>query len=342
MIPTEAGQRIAAVDLARGAALLGMIAYHLVWDLHAFGLSTTDPGVSLPWHILGQTVASAFLFLSGLSLVLARRRGGSFGQALWRIATIAIAGEAVTVVTALIAPDETVLFGILQCIALSNLLALPLLDAPVSASLVLGAVLFAVPAVVPANAAPSLWWLGLSDHGPDTLDVRPLMPWAGMVLLGVAFGQACWRLRPVWKRTPLAPGLSRSGRLTPGRRLDRGWCPRGVVAAWRGGNALLAAAGRHSLTIYLAHQPALFGGFLILAAMSIGSRPIFNGTGASFVSSCTDRCIAQDTDPERCMALCRCVQGRLNEDPAAARQPESLTLYATACVNQPSAPMSRR
>ena len=79
--------------------------------------------------------------------------------------------------------------------------------------------------------APGRRWIGLMTHKPPTEDYVPLLPWFGVVLLGLFAGP---RIIGFARRT--AGVLNRHG-------LVRG----------------LALAGRHSLIIYLLHQPLLIG-----------------------------------------------------------------------------------
>ena len=81
----------------------------------------------------------------------------------------------------------------------------------------------------PAFDGRALGWVGFMTHKPVTEDYVPLFPWTGVLLAGLAAGH--------W--------LARSGFavLTP---LDHA-------------PAALQWMGRHSLAIYLAHQPVLLG-----------------------------------------------------------------------------------
>ena len=78
-------------------------------------------------------------------------------------------------------PGLTIWFGILHCIAAASLLALPLIEAPASASLAGGAAAIALPFFVQSKAfdAPAVLWLGLGEALPNTVDWCPLLPWAG-------------------------------------------------------------------------------------------------------------------------------------------------------------------
>jgi uncharacterized membrane protein len=237
-------RRIWAIDAARGAALVGMAIYHLSWDFAYFGIAPRSLPADPPMRLFSHGVAGAFLLLVGVSLALAHASGINWRGFWRRLAIVAGAAALVTLATRAFAPDEAITFGILHCIALASLLALPLLNAPPWAALIAAALTFAAP-LLPAGAlfdSPALVWLGLSRWIPATLDWRPLFPWAGFVFVGLAAARAaCPRLA-------VSPALQ--------------WRPRAALAR------ALAWAGRHSLAIYLAHQPILFG-----ALFALSSRP---------------------------------------------------------------------
>ena len=72
---TAAPARIVALDAARGAAIVAMVAFHLIWDLGNFGYIDRDFPYSASVKLFGHAIAIAFLFIVGVSLVVARARG---------------------------------------------------------------------------------------------------------------------------------------------------------------------------------------------------------------------------------------------------------------------------
>jgi uncharacterized membrane protein len=228
-LPADRPPRLLGLDAARGAALVAMIAYHVVWDLSLFGLVPVDVAVAPGWRHFAQGIAACFLVIAGISLSLAARAGAGLWRSLRRIGIITAAAGAVSAATYAVFPGQGVYFGILHCIALASLLALPLRRVPAGLLLALA---------VLAGVAPLLWtsprfdswawyWLGLSAAVPPAPDYVPLLPWAAAMLVGMAIGR--------W-----LPAPRRAAASSP------------VIA-------LLAAAGRRSLVIYLLHQPVLFG-----------------------------------------------------------------------------------
>ena len=89
-------------------------------------------------------------------------------------------------------------------------------------------------AVMVTFALPKgLNWIGLVTRKPVTEDYVPLLPWFGIVLAGMFAGKKIAQVKQsvaAWQWSPAGPA---------GRSL-----------AW---------AGRHSLTIYMVHQPLLMG-----------------------------------------------------------------------------------
>ena len=289
--------RIVVIDALRGAAVLGMVAFHLDWDLAYVGWVDTNPAQSSLWMGFGHAVAATFLLLSGVGLVLARPQGP--GAALRRVGLIAAAALLITLATTWLFPQDAIRFGILHCIAVTNLIGLVLLRAPLRLVLILAALSLGAPLALQWPDGP-WWWMGLSPTLPRTLDYRPVLPWLGIVLLGVGLA----RLGPRW------PGLSGRGALV------RPLC-------W---------AGRHSLAVYLVHQPLLLG--LLMTATAV--RP---GTLAeaqpSFVRQCVAQCVTAGAGRQGCEAACACVFARMSSSGPAGGQIDALSLD---CVTHPDRP----
>ncbi len=70
------------LDALRGAAVLGMVAYHLLYDLAAAGLTSEDP-LSDGWKLFARIVLATFLMVSGASDALMAARTPSRAER-WR------------------------------------------------------------------------------------------------------------------------------------------------------------------------------------------------------------------------------------------------------------------
>ncbi|ADZ69672.1 heparan-alpha-glucosaminide N-acetyltransferase [Polymorphum gilvum] len=277
-------RRIEAVDVARGLALATMVVYHLSWDLSWFRLVDWPVDQHLAWRAFAAAIAGSFLFLAGVSLVLAHGDGVRW-KAFWRReAVIVAAAAAVSLGTWAALGPALVRFGILHCIAAASLIALPFVRLPAVAALAAGAVVLSLPlwAGGPAFDGPWLLWTGLGHPGVSSVDHVPLAPWAGAALLGV--------------------GAARLGRSQLERL--RAWRPAGV------GPATLTRAGRHSLAVYLLHQPVLFGA--LWAASAAGLTP--DRASAEFVDTCSFTCILAGGEEAACRRTCRCTFEALGSD----------------------------
>ncbi|PPD46592.1 MAG: hypothetical protein CTY15_00830 [Methylocystis sp.] len=269
------GRRIRALDVARGLAVVAMVVFHLIWDLGHFGYIAASIPWSAPVKAFGHAIAFSFLFIAGVSLVLAHREGIDW-RAFWRrFAIVAGAAALVSAGTYIVFPTAFVFFGILHCIAAASLLSVPFLLLPWPAALAAGVVFLAAPHVFTAPVFNSDWlqWVGLSTHEPLTQDWRPLFPWAGAMLLGVAAARAL----------PLAK--------VEGAR---------SAAPSKLGGAL-PFLGRHSLLIYLAHQPALFA---LFTGLVIIAPPPEDAT--AFILDCTASCRADGGEKAYCHDACVC------------------------------------
>ncbi|MDI3336141.1 heparan-alpha-glucosaminide N-acetyltransferase [Defluviimonas aestuarii] len=231
--------RIAALDIARTVALIGMAIYHFTYDLEMFGYLTPGTAVTGFWAIFARLVAGSFLFLAGISLWLAHAQGIRWRPFVRRFAMIAGAALMVTLGTRIALPQTYVFFGILHSIAAASLVGLLFLRLPAAITIAVAACVFAISRLPhgPAFDVPLLWPLGLSTNAPPAIDYVPLFPWLAPFLAGLA-------LAKLGTRTGLWSRLTHHSE--PG---------------------LLAWPGRHSLAIYLIHQPVLIG--LVWAATQI-------------------------------------------------------------------------
>lgn len=278
--------RIALIDAVRGCALLAMVIYHFAWDLQFLEMAAIDVTSDRRWLGFANAIAATFLALVGISLVLAHRDGFA-PPAFWqRVGTVAAAAAAITVVTLNATPQQPIWFGILHCIAVSSVLALAFLRAPIVLVIAMAGLCIVAPTrfADPAFNAPALLWLGLRSEGLPTPDYVPLLPWFGVVLIGVVIGRG-------------AQG-----------RLHQAW------AQWRPGNAFARAliwTGRRSLPIYLIHQPVLIL-LLLGAGRLIG--PNEAAIAAAFQRNCATVCERAGVERAQCIARCGCAETALKAD----------------------------
>lgn len=309
----QATSRIEAIDLARGLALVAMAIYHFTWDLEFFGYA--EPGMTAQggWKLFARSIASSFLFLAGVSLVLAHSKGIRWNGFLRRLAMVAGAALAISVVTYLAVPGGFIFFGILHQIALASLLGLAFLRLPASLTLVVAAAVIAAPNFLRSAFFdhPFWWWLGLGSVNPRSNDYVPVFPWFGAVLAGIGtakFAQA-------------QGAFARLATVRPG--------------SW---SRPLQFAGRHSLAFYLIHQPVLIAS---IWAVSQIMPPETQSREVVFLRSCERQC-TEARDTEFCTRYCVCMLDALERDglveqvfsgeksDALQRQVEDLAAICTA------------
>ena len=220
--------RIPSVDALRGLAIVAMIAYHFCFDLRYFGITRWDFEHDLRWLGSRAAILSSFLLVAGISAVLANRRPSPLAHWLRHVGVIALAALLVTAGSYLMFPQSFIWFGVLHAIALSLLLAKPLiggawLAAPIGVAMIVSGLVFSN--TVFDNR--TLGWIGFMTAKPVTEDYVPLFPWMGVLLLGVALGHVLVH--------------TRFAMLAPLGRVP----------------AFLRFLGRHSLVVYLVHQPVM-------------------------------------------------------------------------------------
>lgn len=220
--------RIAAIDALRGVAIMAMIAYHFAFDLRFFGVTHTDFEHARSWLCARATIVSAFLTLVGISLALADANRVPFRRYARRVARVAACALLVSVASYAMFPRSFIYFGVLHCIALVSLLAWPLRGRPVIAT-ALGIAIVTIGLTLSDAFFDPRWlsWIGLMTHKPATEDYVPLLPWAGVILIGIGAGH-------LLRKNGFAP-----------------------VAAFARLPRWLAWLGRHSLAVYMLHQPVL-------------------------------------------------------------------------------------
>ena len=222
-----ASARLPGLDALRGLAIVGMVAYHFCFDLRWFGFARFDLEHAPGWIAARSAILGSFLLIAGASLSLAARRPDFQRRYVRQVATVGGAAPHVSIASYLAFPATFIWFGVLHAIAVALVLARPLLGRPaLAAALGLAVVAAGLLGHAPAFDTPALGWIGFMTHKPATEDYVPLFPWAGLLLIGTALGTALAR---------------QPERLAPLAR----------------GTRALQALGRHSLAVYLVHQPVL-------------------------------------------------------------------------------------
>ncbi|MET0169839.1 MAG: heparan-alpha-glucosaminide N-acetyltransferase domain-containing protein, partial [Aliihoeflea sp.] len=202
----------------------------------------------------------------------------------WRMAQVAGAAAAITLVTFFATPDAFIFFGILHHIAAASVIGLFFLRVPALALVAVAAVVIALPNLWRSDVftTPLLSWIGLATANPRSNDFVPLFPWFGAVLLGMAAAKYA---------------------------LATGWTDRAAgkeLARW---TRPLQFAGQHSLAVYLLHQPVLIGAIFLF---SLIAPPQPQSPLAGFERGCVAQCLDMQ-DQSFCETYCGCVIGEIDQ-----------------------------
>lgn len=228
--------RIWELDALRGVMILGVVVIHLIFDLDYFLGIDVIKNPFLQYCV--DRCGFLFVVLSGLCVTLGRRSLRRGGQ-------VFACGMLITAVTAgmylLHMADKFLIiyFGVLHLLGVCMLLWPVFKKLPAWALALLGVGFVALGVWMRGLRVDTFWLvpLGLVPHGFSSGDYFPLLPHLGWFLLGASLGKTLYR-----EKRSLLP--------------------------WKGADSAVSRffqfCGRHSIWIYLAHQPILYGIVMLL------------------------------------------------------------------------------
>ena len=239
-------KRFWEIDVFRGIAIIMMVVYHLSYDLYFLAGAPIKIN-SLSWILFQRTTASLFLLLVGISLTISYSKlkakilqeKSLFRRNLKRGIKIFLWGMVITLFTLVFLSDGFIVFGILHLIGISIIISYPFLEYKYK-NLGLGLIIILI-GVYLGNFTfdiPYLFWLGFEPRSFFSFDYFPILPWYGVVLIGIFLGNLIY---PQGKREFNMPDVSNN-----------------IITR------LLSFLGKHSLKIYIIHQPIII---LILYAL---------------------------------------------------------------------------
>lgn len=235
-------KRYGVLDALRGFALLNMIVYHVLWNLEYIF------DCPLPWLSLGSHAASVWQLAIRVVFIMLSGFCWSLGSHHWRRGlTVLGCSVIISVVTAVFTPDSLIQFGVLSLIG-TGMILMMLVDRcckklPAFLGLLVCLLLFvmtlsvgdgvlgvgrwavALPEWLYANLFTA--YLGFPPRGFFSTDYVPLLPWIFLYAAG-------YFLYRIFKKASLLSLLS-------------------VVHI-----APLEWLGRHSLILYMLHQPLIY------------------------------------------------------------------------------------
>jgi uncharacterized membrane protein len=213
--------------------MLWMTAFHAAFDLNLHRLIPRQNFYEDPlWTLQRVAILSLFLACAGAALVIAQTQQVSWARFWRRWQLLAGAALLVSLSSWWMFPRSWISFGVLHGLAVMSLLARLLARRSPWSWGALALACLAAPQWVSAEFFDSRWtnWVGLVTHKPVTEDYVPLLPWFGVLLIGMLLQRWLMAHRAEWVAEPLS-------------------------ARWQP----LVRLGRWSLPYYLLHQPVLLG-----------------------------------------------------------------------------------
>jgi uncharacterized membrane protein len=240
--------RVFAVDVLRGFAMVYIMLYHFIYDLITFA------GVKLPffftdwWEVVHILFVSLLFIVSGISTHFSR-------NSLKRGVIVFFLGQSITIATAIISnitktDDTLIVFGVLTFIGFSMMIysvirpGLEKIDMPWWVLSIISIILFIVflqfpPYEILSSANMWLYPLGIINSEFHSADYFPLIPYFFIFLAGTALAA------PIISRK--FPRFFYQLRMKP-----------------------LEFIGRHSLLFYIVHQPAIMFILFITGVIKLG------------------------------------------------------------------------
>lgn len=238
-------KRVYLLDEIRGIAIILVVAYHFFYSaamVFHFGWATDIFSALGKWQPL---LPITFVLLSGISFNLSKSNTKR-GIKLFLI------GIAITIVTVTLLPDESIWFGIIHFLGIANiicgLLENSLKKIPAFTGTLIFAFLFIFTYYVPnhylgllpdfAVRLPSFLYttdltmmLGFHTKAFMSADYNPIIPWIFLFIAGICLGKHI-------------------------RELPESLCKQHIKP--------LAFLGKHTLIIYIAHQPIIIGSLYLI------------------------------------------------------------------------------
>jgi uncharacterized membrane protein len=227
----ERPSRIWEIDFLRGLSIILMVGYHILFDLSELcGIRTL---IGIPINLSTRAWWAAVMFFAGLFIVLSGISSTLSRSNIRRALKLLVVSIAVTAATYVFDSSSAVYFGILHCLASCILIyGLTLEKSKPRTCAAAGAIVLGLSVAVSLimKKAPVRFdWLlpfGIHSQTFASFDYFPLLPWFGIFLAGAVLGKSIYA-----PRRSLIPK-----RLPP---------------------IFINAAGRHSLLIYIVHQPVI-------------------------------------------------------------------------------------
>jgi uncharacterized membrane protein len=183
-------KRYQILDFTRGLAIGLMFIYHLSFGLAQLGYFTIHFSTDFFWISFRALIVFLFLALVGIGLFLATRNKLNVRAYFKRLLLLLVYFLLITLLSQSVRPDFYVFFGILHLIFVSSILGL-LFVKLYWTNLIIGLLVIGCGNFIHITRLdhPMLQWVGMNNINPIADDYAPLLPWFGLVLIGIFLGQ---------------------------------------------------------------------------------------------------------------------------------------------------------
>lgn len=220
--------RILAIDFIKGIDIVFMVLFNYSITLDYFNL-VEIPSSYLYHSILPISIASIFIFMSGVAAYVSyEKHKDTFTRKYFiRGMKLLFFALLITLFTYVFVSPNTIFFGILHFFAVTSFL-IPIFMKYNKLNLIAGLSIIISGIYLQQQTFnfSYLFWLGFVPKNFTTFDYFPMIPWLGVMLLGVCYG-----------------------RYVVAKTAD-------ITFVGRFSSAFIFL-GKNSLTVYLIHQPIL-------------------------------------------------------------------------------------
>ena len=218
--------RYLQLDFIRGIAIVLMVVFHISFDLNNFNFINIDIYNGLFWKYFRLLILTLFILSVGISLELTNKNTIDLKKNLKRSILLLFFSTLISISSYFIFPNTWIYFGVLHFIAFGSILGLLFiklkwLNLFIGSSVVIGSFFNFIDMHWLYNSLQELLYLPRK-----TEDLVSFTPWFGVLLIGIFIA-----------KKELYLFTLRENKFT----------------------LFISYLGKHSLVIYLIHQPIFFG-----------------------------------------------------------------------------------
>lgn len=226
--------RVNEVDILRGMAIVLMVIFHFCYNLAAFDWLDISTNKDIEWRVFRAVIVSGFLLAVGMSSYLVYSKHVNLIKLSKTVVKLIAVALLLTVGSLFMYPNAWVYFGIIHFIAVALPISVIFARFP-TVALIIGVTCLGAYHLDWISMRPI--WLWSVEHlsiPRKTTDLVSFIPWISPVLIGIyLMHKSLFNIK-----------ISEN-----------------VISN------KLAFLGRHSLAIYLIHQPIMYGAMLAISKL---------------------------------------------------------------------------